>query len=316
MKRALIVGITEYDAQDRLPGAVADVRNVKKLLSVNEDDSQNFECLPISSETSRITVSTLRPQLEKLFQQPAQVALFYFSGHGSISFTGGAIAVQDSTRNDPGISMESIVEMANESQCEQAVIILDCCHSAATGSSRHGQKSVIKLREGVSMLAATREFQEAVETNSGGLFTGLMCEALKGGAADLTGSVNVAGVYSYVDRIFGAWGQRPMFKSHVSSLTPLRQCKPAIPLTILRKITSYFPKPEFIFRLDPSFEPTSPAPDPKNTATFDELQTFCRNGLVTPDDEKHMYYAAMNSKSCSLTPLGQFYWRLAAKHKE
>ena len=41
------------------------------------------------------------------------------------------------------------------------------------------------------------------------------------------------------------------------------------------------------------------------------LQDYCRNGLVRPDDEEHMYYAAMNNKSCSLTAKGQFYWHLA-----
>jgi hypothetical protein len=29
-------------------------------------------------------------------------------------------------------------------------------------------------------------------------------------------------------------------------------------------------------------------------------------------DEEFMYYAAINSKACRLTPLGQQYWRLAS----
>ena len=38
-------------------------------------------------------------------------------------------------------------------------------------------------------------------------------------------------------------------------------------------------------------------------------------GLVVPVDEEHMYFAAMNSKSCRLTKLGAHYWRLANELK-
>ncbi|MCC3403956.1 caspase family protein, partial [Eubacterium callanderi] len=34
-------------------------------------------------------------------------------------------------------------------------------------------------------------------------------------------------------------------------------------------------------------------------------------GLIEPVDEEHMYFAAMNSKSCRLTPLGLHYWKLS-----
>lgn len=41
-----------------------------------------------------------------------------------------------------------------------------------------------------------------------------------------------------------------------------------------------------------------------------DLQKLVSVGLVKPVDEDHMYYAAMNSKSCKLTALGAHYWRL------
>ena len=37
--------------------------------------------------------------------------------------------------------------------------------------------------------------------------------------------------------------------------------------------------------------------------------------LVVPVDEDHMYYAAINSKSCRLTALGAQYWQLATENK-
>jgi hypothetical protein len=46
-----------------------------------------------------------------------------------------------------------------------------------------------------------------------------------------------------------------------------------------------------------------------------DLQKFEGVGLVIPVGEEHMYFAAMNSKSCRLTALGFQYWRLAKEKK-
>ena len=37
--------------------------------------------------------------------------------------------------------------------------------------------------------------------------------------------------------------------------------------------------------------------------------------LVVPVGETHMYYAAMNSKSCKLTALGVHYWNLVKNNR-
>jgi hypothetical protein len=37
--------------------------------------------------------------------------------------------------------------------------------------------------------------------------------------------------------------------------------------------------------------------------------------LVDPVGEEHMYYAAMNSTSCQLTPLGRHYWHMAEERR-
>lgn len=77
--------------------------------------------------------------------------------------------------------------------------------------------------------------------------------------------------------------------------------------------------------LDPSFEPTNSPDDkheviepyavPVNTAIFADLQKLEGIGLVVPTDEEHMYYAAMRSKGCHLTPMGKQYWRLVKENK-
>jgi len=66
----------------------------------------------------------------------------------------------------------------------------------------------------------------------------------------------------------------------------------------------------FAFQLDPSFEPESGQPIEENTEKFAVLQKYNRVNLVVPVDAPHMYHAAMESKSCKLTVLGEFYWKL------
>ena len=159
-----------------------------------------------------------------------------------------------------------------------------------------------------------------MEVNGHGVFTSLLIEALNGGAADVTGHISIAGVYAFIDKALGPWAQRPVFKTNVTRFTSLREVQPQVDINILRKIGKYFQNEDFQYELDPSFEPTnkieivhnvieSYAKD-ENTEIFSDLQKLEGIGLVVPVGEEHMYYAAMNSKSCKLTAVGKQYWRL------
>ena len=121
-----------------------------------------------------------------------------------------------------------------------------------------------------------------------------------------------------MDQALGSWEQRPIFKTNVTSWTPLRNVppgpgSPAIPRETLRKIVNYFPDPEQEFKLAPDYEFTNPDHDNAKVAIFKDLQAFAAGDLLIPVGEEHMYWAAMNSKSCKLTPFGKRYWRLV-KH--
>jgi hypothetical protein len=147
--------------------------------------------------------------------------------------------------------------------------------------------------------------------NGHGLFTTLVCDALAGGASDPVGNVTVASVYAYVDQSLSAWEQRPLFKSHVSRLTPIRKNEPAVPLSILRQLPDWFSQPDSVLPLDPSYEPLADPSDPAHEAVFRSLQKCRAARLVEPVGEEHMYFAAVNSGGCRLTALGRHYWRLA-----
>lgn len=116
-----------------------------------------------------------------------------------------------------------------------------------------------------------------------------------------------------------------MFKTNVTKFTSLRQVQPQVDKKIIRKICEYFKDENDRFMLNPSFEPTNtkdvehkivePYAFAKNTAIFSDLQKLESIGLVVPVDEEHMYFAAMNSKSCGLTAIGKQYWKLVKEKR-
>ena len=148
----------------------------------------------------------------------------------------------------------------------------------------------------------------------------MLVDALNGSAANLTGDITPGSIYAHIDQSLGAWEQRPVFKTNVKQFVSLRKVTPSIPIEDLRRISELFPKAGFEFPLDPTFEPEMkgrdegmPDPIPENTRVFSLLQKFNRLNLVVPIDAPHMWHAAMKSKSCKLTVLGEHYRRLVQK---
>lgn len=116
-----------------------------------------------------------------------------------------------------------------------------------------------------------------------------------------------------MDESFGPWDQRPVFKANVERLHELRSSQPAVPLAELRQLNDLFPESGFEFSLDPSYEPEAEPPDETHQRVFGTLQKYRAAKLLEPVGEEHMYFAAMHSTACRLTPLGEHYRHLAAE---
>lgn len=71
------------------------------------------------------------------------------------------------------------------------------------------------------------------------------------------------------------------------------------------------PSYEYTNALDVEHQVIQPYADPLHVGIFKELQLFESVGLVEPVGTEHMYFAAMENKSCKLTALGLHYWRLS-----
>ena len=316
MRKALVVGIDKYE-QCPLRGCCNDADAMTQLLRSNGDGSPNFS---VKIEKNVPTKGALRRLIEECFSGDADTALFYYSGHGHIDAIGGYLVTPDYSDYDYGISLQDVLTIANNSHCKNKIIILDSCFSGFMGSINTNGQSTAVISEGVTILTASRSSETSMEVNGHGLFTSLLIEALIGGAADITGHVTPGGIYAYIDKALGPWEQRPVFKTNVTRFTSLRNVIPQVDIAIIRKICTYFTDENAELAIDPSFEPTNspsvshtvmkPYADPENTKVFSDLQKLEGIGLVVPVGEEHMYFAAMNSKTCALTAIGKQYWRL------
>ena len=321
MKKALVVGIDDY-TQCPLKGCCNDAKDIAELLKNNDDGSPNFE---IKLKTNIKTRGELRSLIQECFKGKEDIALFYYSGHGHIDAVGGYLVTPDFTEGDYGISLQDILTMANKSECKERIIILDSCYSGFMGNIDITGQTTSMINEGVTILTSSRLSETSMELNGHGLFTSLLIDALKGEAADILGNVTPSGVYAYIDKALGAWAQRPVFKTNVTQFISLRTVVPQVDASIIRNICKYFCCEDAEFNIDPSYEPTNSPNVPhnviephaidKNTKIFSELQQLESIGLVVPVGEKHMYFAAMNSKSCKLTLIGKQYWRLVNKNR-
>lgn len=318
-RKALIVGIDNYPGNP-LNGCVNDAMEIANLLESNSDGSPNFD---VKLENNVSTKAELLELLNDLFLVgDSEIALFYFSGHGTDDLN-GKLVTPDHYGMDLGISMIDILSMANKSNSRNKIIILDCCFSGKMGESGIFDSKGSVLGEGVTIMTASHRNEYSIEDGrtGHGVFTYLLIQGLKGGASDVTGRITPASLYSYVDQALGAWEQRPLFKTNISRFLPIRQVEPKVPNYILRKLCTYFPEATGEYQLDPSYEFTNspdveheyiePYANEVHVEIFKELQMYESVGLIEPVDEEHMYFAAMKSKSCKLTPLGLHYWRLA-----
>src|ERR1035441_381686 len=104
-RRALVVGIDEYPSAP-LSGCVNDATAMAGLLSSNADGSPNFDVRLVTAPSDTISKASLRQMVEQLFaHDEADIALFYFSGHGTENDLGGYLVTPEATAYDEGVNL-------------------------------------------------------------------------------------------------------------------------------------------------------------------------------------------------------------------
>jgi hypothetical protein len=321
MRKALVVGINYYEHVSSLYGCVDDAHKVAASLERHSDGTVNFgvRVLTGTGPNDAVNRKELKDAIEELYKGDGETALFYFSGHGHIETAGGYLLATDSRTGDDGVALQEVLTYANLSHFGNRLVFLDSCHSGVAAANPLNPL-LAELNEGLTVLTASTAEQYATEANCAGIFTTLFVDALSGAAANLVGDITPGSVYAHVDQSLGPWDQRPVFKTNVKRFVSLRKVQPPISPHSLRRIAELFPTPGFVFELDPSYEPEQagrspgvPPPDPVKAQTFAVLQEYNRVNLLVPVGAPHMWHAAMWSKACKLTVLGEHYRRLVAQ---
>ncbi len=162
--------------------------------------------------------------------------------------------------------------------------ILDSCYSGFMGSIDTVGHNTANINEGVTIMTASRNNQTSMEVNGHGVFTSLLLEALKDGAADVTGHISILRkLDKYFDTENSKYNLDPSFE-------------PTNKERVTHEIVEPYAKDE-------------------NIAIFSDLQKLEGIGLVVPVEEEHMYFAALSSKTCELTAVGKEYWRLVKEER-
>jgi hypothetical protein len=317
--RALLVGIDDYEYVAQLSGCLRDAQDVAALLEINYDESRHYECrlLP-NPQSPKVTRTTLRREWIKLFNNFDGNIVFYFSGHGIFSEFGGYLVTQDSTMDDPGLAMYELLQLANDCNAREVLLILDCCHSGSAGdlpARKFGIVNQAQIRQGVTILAASRPTENAVISKGRSIFTSLLLTALQGGAADIRGYVSVASAYAFIEQSLGPFDQRPLYKSYATCLSPIRRCRPEVDDVLLRKIIEYFPTADSQYQMKPSYESTHPTADPAHVAIFEKFKMYRNARLLRTVNDPDLYYAALHSTFVELTPQGKAYRSFVADRR-
>lgn len=154
-KKALIVGINEYDNVNSLAGCVMDANHVAEILKKNGDRTPNFDVDLLTSDDTKITSSMLKDKIDTLFSSTKglDICLFYFAGHGMSEQNAGYICTSETNNDNLGVPFTYIMSKVNASKAKNNIIILDSCSSGNIANDIFS-KGISELPEGTTILTA------------------------------------------------------------------------------------------------------------------------------------------------------------------
>jgi uncharacterized caspase-like protein len=189
------------------------------------------------------------PEIERALGSASVGDLFliYYSGHGKLAPNGGlCLATADTSQDAPrttSIPTRYLRDLVEESACDQAVLLLDCCYSGAVDDGLRGDVAsalhVIEDGRGLYIMTASTGIQAARETEplpNGvvmGRFTAALVDGIKTGAADQRrrGEILLSDLHYYLRQT--VTGSTPQFFSRKASGDPLISLSPATAAPLL-----------------------------------------------------------------------------------
>lgn len=304
----LMVGIDDYGGGiPALDACVADAKAVEEVLSKDGFGQAAFSVQRLHGVdmASGANAVAMREALGFSVSNAAgHNYVFFFSGHGNVDpIFGLELVCQDGTV----LAFSEVMTALNGANFAQATVILDCCFAGA-GGGLPGAEQFSLLRDNVALIAAAGRAQVAEEGRELGVFTELLIEGLKGGAADPTGKVFVPRLFNYVLSSLPQNRQQSVLRVSVQVQHTLRQCKPQIPeddLVILERV--FATRDEY--KLKPDDVPTE-GRQRERQKRLASLRRLRHAALIESDDERDLSEQAADETRVRLTPLGRYVRRL------
>ncbi len=312
-KKALIIGNDDYRTASKLRGCKNDTKSVESLLKNNEDGTGNFSVYPHHDLDNQ----SIKKEIEQFLKRKSSYAIIYYSGHGYINENGGYLCGIDAAKGNIGVSMKWLSRIINDSKIPEITIILDCCHAGEMFNVSCRGDEFSLLRQGVTVLAATTKNDTAAEFCGKGVFTSILAEGLKGAAKDILGNISIAGLYACAENMLSPFQQRPVFKSFVDQITPIRKCIPLVSELDLKKLITdnFFPDPESTITVNRDILNQKKAEFDIPFDTFLILSAYEKAGLLECDTGKTLIETTLEWGKCGLSVYGKHVWQLVKKDR-
>ncbi|MBL9086619.1 MAG: SUMF1/EgtB/PvdO family nonheme iron enzyme [Planctomycetia bacterium] len=214
-RHALLIGVNGYSSERMSPlrFCVSDAELLADVLRqrcgypadsvVLLADRQPADRLPTRENIQRHLTATL------LKTKPGDTVLVFFAGHGGIVAGGSSLCPTDFDPDQSGLTgirVDHVRDLMHGCNATQKLLVLDCCHSGATGRGVQlglsgDDLDGFKGAGGLITFAAARRSQESQEAGDRrhGLFTWALARGLGGEAdADRDGIVDSDEVYRFV----------------------------------------------------------------------------------------------------------------------
>lgn len=245
--KALIVGVSKYPKWCRdLPSVANDAREVTKLLSTKKLGAIIKKENAITLTNRKATKAQIIKDMKLTMKAAASATVVvYFAGHGGIEndrFYFVPHGAKKGKLESTGVALDEIRDIFMNSQSSKKLLLLDFCYSgginARSDEDSSEQSRVIEERTlgvvqgaGNVIISACGPHQKAYGNDTGhGHFTGALLRGLRGEASDC-GEINVASLYSFIDRELAGKQQPQMYGNLVGrmvlSVNEIKKATPA-----------------------------------------------------------------------------------------
>jgi hypothetical protein len=238
---AFLIGNQTFRPDSDLPllqGPANDIAALAPLL--RDPERGNFEVHEFLDQPRQEIMHDVAEALDR--SASGDLVLIYYSGHGMLDRGGRLCLATADTRRGAALMTASSIpasqlsDLVDASDCDQVVLLLDCCFSGAVRGLRGDVGSALQVVEeahGFSIITATTSMQATREEapSPGGMvmgkFTAALVKGIENGAADQghKGRILLSDLRRYLGQVVTE--STPQFFDHQASGDPLISLSPA-----------------------------------------------------------------------------------------